>query len=77
MSFYLELRIWPNVIYGTASNFVQIFEKNSDGHYGNDETRVRGRKYEQYMESPNSPKPKKGETGKEQSQEHHLIRHLS
>jgi hypothetical protein len=47
---------------GTALNCVQI-SKMCDGDPGNDQTSVRGRKPEPYVESPNSVRPKKGETG--------------
>jgi hypothetical protein len=33
--------------------------KKCDGDPGNDDTSVRGRKHKPYIESPNSPKPKK------------------
>jgi hypothetical protein len=39
----------------TASNFVRISEK-CDGDPGNNQTSVRGRKYDPYTESPNSPR---------------------
>jgi hypothetical protein len=41
------------------SNFVQISGKRCGGDSANDFTSFRGRKYEPYTESPNSPRPKK------------------
>jgi hypothetical protein len=51
----------------------QILCKSQKKRYGvpvSDYTSVRGRKHEPYTESTNSPRPKKGETGEEHSQEH-------
>jgi hypothetical protein len=49
--------------------FYPYLGKKWDGDPGNDYTVYRGRKHERYTGSPNSPKPKKGETSEERRQE--------
>jgi hypothetical protein len=83
-SFYFESCIWPKQI----SPWIQLSNirnrntkeslcksrKKCEGRRDSDYTSVRGKKREPYTESPNSPGPKKGETGEEQSV-HNVLLH--
>jgi hypothetical protein len=55
---------------GSVHQILCTYLRKYDRDPGNDQTSVQGRKHKPYMESPNTPTPKKGEMGEEQSQEH-------
>jgi hypothetical protein len=57
-----------------CQNLSYSTQKKCDRDCGNDQTSIRGRKHEPYMESPNKlPDTEKGTTGEEQSPEQLII----